>query len=924
MEQERKYRAFFSYARTDERLANWLWGLLDRYHTPSSLVGKEGDFGPIPARLHPIFRDREDLAGGGALPDRLRHALEESDSLIVLCTQASAESVWVNQEVLTFLELGRQDRIFPVIANSRVSSLHDLPAEKYMPPALRQCGLLAADLREGVNRLTSAPIGDGRRSGVHKLIAGLLGAPLDEFVRRDARRRDMRVLTLGGLAAVALTLAAGTVTVLADAARTTGDAQLTASLREVQLVEQRAAFLVERGDMREAARNAILARRLSGGRHNVDFADSVLRRIAQALPAHSRVSLPTQASYSVMYSEDGRIAAHGDRSSSGIYVVNHDTGEVMSLPNHNLLGLSADGTRLAARLLNQIHIYDVSTQRVQSTLPMTASPLAFNRDLRLLAGYDSSAGRLLVTDLNQGAQYDLQRGLPDKLMFGPQSRMLYELDSYSAAGHDLARGQQVWRLDCRARGISLSGDGERLALLCNNDSGRWEIALLNARSGALLRRINVGAVNVLRPGLALDRTGALLALATAETVYVRDTGTGDLLWSDNCEQRTDESRVAFSADSTRITAISDGVPIVWDAASGERLARLTHAARATMSDFLPDGRISVHYREEQTVRLFAPGAGGALARFPLPASGDVRVRFSNDGARLAIVLDQLAFSIPMSDPARRDEYRAPTRIADWRMSTDGGILLLDVLQPEVPTGWWSTERLAGLTGVIWRPDQSDIVQIQGGAGRELRDPALSDNGARAAFTDGERTRVLDARTGETVTTLQHQTQVRGLSLSRDGAYLSASVADSEAEPSQFLIWQYQPSTDEVWDIASASVVNYDEATEFPPQHTEVTNHGLGVAESGGFFAVMDVGANVLMQTDIRYVAEGQVLFSPDGAKLAIASNDRFALYDISALRRTISEIEADLCADLILPQPPTDWDDFERRVGGICGLEIDD
>ncbi len=34
-----RYRAFFSYARADDRIANWLHRQLDGYRTPKPLVG---------------------------------------------------------------------------------------------------------------------------------------------------------------------------------------------------------------------------------------------------------------------------------------------------------------------------------------------------------------------------------------------------------------------------------------------------------------------------------------------------------------------------------------------------------------------------------------------------------------------------------------------------------------------------------------------------------------------------------------------------------------------------------------------------------------------------------------------------------------------------------------------------------------------
>lgn len=201
-----RYRAFFSYARADDRIANWLHRHLDSYRTPRALVGSNGGLGRVPAKLHPIFRDRTDLEAGGHVDSALQAALEDSETLLVLCTPTSAKSRWVNHEVETFLKLGREERIFPVIAAGEPDS--SAPETECFPPALRGKGILAADLRE-IRRPNGHLVGDGKEAGRLKLIAGLLGVSLDQLVRRE-RRRQRRTIALLGSVAVAFALLAAT------------------------------------------------------------------------------------------------------------------------------------------------------------------------------------------------------------------------------------------------------------------------------------------------------------------------------------------------------------------------------------------------------------------------------------------------------------------------------------------------------------------------------------------------------------------------------------------------------------------------------------------------------------------------------------------------------------------------------------------
>ncbi|MEQ1844383.1 MAG: toll/interleukin-1 receptor domain-containing protein [Nitrospira sp.] len=206
-----RYRAFFSYSRDDDRVADWLHARLDGYRVPPLLLGQSGAHGAIPAKLHPIFRDRTDMPGGDVLGDRITAALAESESLIVLCSRSAAASRWVAQECDVFIASGRARHIYPVIAPNLPQSA-DVESD-FFPPPLRGRGLLAADLRE-IKLPTDKVIGDGRRIGVLKLIAGLLGVDLDDLVEREARRARKRFLNAVGLAGtsvIALVAAGGLV-----------------------------------------------------------------------------------------------------------------------------------------------------------------------------------------------------------------------------------------------------------------------------------------------------------------------------------------------------------------------------------------------------------------------------------------------------------------------------------------------------------------------------------------------------------------------------------------------------------------------------------------------------------------------------------------------------------------------------------------
>ena len=113
-----RYWAFISYSHRDEAWASWLHKRLETYTVHKKLVGTASRHGePVPRRLFPIFRDRDELEGASDLPDRINQARRQSRFLIVVCSPRSAQSVWVDQEIRTFKALGGDDRVLALIVD---------------------------------------------------------------------------------------------------------------------------------------------------------------------------------------------------------------------------------------------------------------------------------------------------------------------------------------------------------------------------------------------------------------------------------------------------------------------------------------------------------------------------------------------------------------------------------------------------------------------------------------------------------------------------------------------------------------------------------------------------------------------------------------------------------------------------------------
>ncbi len=203
-----RYQAFLSYSHADERMARRLHRWLETYRIPSRVVGKETARGPVPRRLTPIFRDRNELPASVDLNEEVRTALAESACLIVLCSPTARNSRWVQEEIAYFRSI-HPDRMV-------LAALLSGEPEESFPIALVEDGRepIAADFRKG---------GDGKLAYL-KLVAGLTGVGLDELVQREAQRQLARVTVITTLAIVS-TLVLAALLIVAVSARNEAERQ---------------------------------------------------------------------------------------------------------------------------------------------------------------------------------------------------------------------------------------------------------------------------------------------------------------------------------------------------------------------------------------------------------------------------------------------------------------------------------------------------------------------------------------------------------------------------------------------------------------------------------------------------------------------------------------------------------------------------
>lgn len=211
MKSEYTYYAFVSYRSSDEKWAKWLQEKIEGYRLPTTIQHEHSDLPK--SRLRPCFRYHTDIQPN-ELKTELRNKLEQSKYLLVICSPRSAQSPWVGAEIDTFVEMGRRDRIIPVIVDGKPYS-GDPATECYNPSLLKHFPH-SDDVNEdreilGVNihEEGSGSAYMKRERAVMQVVSRMLNVSFDRIWQRQKRRIIRRTIfsVLGALLVLASLIA---------------------------------------------------------------------------------------------------------------------------------------------------------------------------------------------------------------------------------------------------------------------------------------------------------------------------------------------------------------------------------------------------------------------------------------------------------------------------------------------------------------------------------------------------------------------------------------------------------------------------------------------------------------------------------------------------------------------------------------------
>ena len=786
-----KYWAFISYSHSDQASADQLHEALERYRVPRRLVGRPGRDGPVPSRIAPIFRDREELPTSSDLGHAIREALRASRYLIVVCSPSSAGSIWVNEEVLTFKRLGGANRILCLILDGEPNASDKSgTAPECFCPALRfaldaggalsaqRVEPLAADLRPGR---------DGKSDARLKLVAGLIGIDFDDLKQRERVRRRWR---RAQVAAAALALAVGigvSWMVISDYRQEAGRQQLIAATSEATKLSRESLFV-------DVIRIALaqLPAKVTGSEQSLPHELIALlevafdrNRFAGLLQGHQQ-----EADSLAFDPAGGRLVTASLDGSVRIWdLAAAPTARTLSTaPRARHATFSPAGDRVAvAGDDGRIRLFDPSSGALVRQLEGHAGGRIVRRlvfdpsgDL-LMSASDDGTGR--IWDVRAGVErfvLDGHRdrdGRPDRVMsvlYSPDKRIVMTL---------AAAGAELWSVDDGRRLATLASDGAplragdinrpgtRVALAGNRQIALWDIA--DPAAPRLVETLaHDGPVNA----LVFDPLGERLASASEDrSARLWEAASGRLIEK---MPHTDSVRaVAFSPSGDRVaSAGNDFTARVWDGRTGAPIPDLVlrgHTQFVFALAFSPSGdrlvtSAGINQTGDPAIRLWDIAARPAHT---LTGHGEPvrRAAFSPDGTRIV--------SAGLDGRARFWDADGMRAIADMDFIRHDGAVYsaaFDAAGTRVVTA--SQDRTARIWDLATRRSVALPTQEQ-----RVTFAAFDRSGRRVVITSGTSAQVLDAATGQPLdVVLRHSKEVFSAAFSPSDDLILTAEHDERA------------------------------------------------------------------------------------------------------------------------------------------------
>lgn len=886
-----KYWAFISYSHTDKKWGDWLHRALETYRVPKRLIGQESRDGKVPPRVFPIFRDREELPVSADLGANINEALRQSRYLIVICSPRAATSRWVNEEILTFKRLGREDRILALIVAGEPNASDGKPgfseSDECFPPAMRfrlgsdgelsaiRTEPIAADVRPGM---------DGRQNAKLKLLAGLLAANYDELKQRENERRIRRLWSAVAVAAVliacfaVLSLYALRQAQLAREQKTAAQlAQAHAENEKTRAETEKSHAEAERAHAeteKNRAETALIETRQTLSKsdflqalHLIDEGKQLeaLARLSRSLSVNPKnqaaaCRLATLLAYG---NYAGVVFRRRHNNPSDFGELSPDGMRIVTLSQNGRdpydVWIGPDGTRIVTQSQNFAQVWDARNGQ-----PLIGS---FKHEGVVNSAHFSPDGKRIVTASQDGTVrvWDAQSGKPitDSLKhIGFVASARFSPDGRSIVA-DYANWDRIWDaqsgkllieppdMDPHGSGdwmAKFSPDGRRIVVASQNSAQVWDLRRAKPLTNLMKHRDTVNQALFSPDGKRIltasdDGTARVWDAQTGKTI------TGPLkhngrVWSAN-----------FSPDGKRIVTISsDCTARVWDAQTGEPLTgSLITGEICYSAEFSADGTLIMTSSQRKQV-------WDAKSGKPLTGLLEKAAKFTPDGKRIMVVTEGGIERVwdprsaqPLIEPLSHGREMS---IMPWRSASFS------------PDGTRIVTASDDGSARVW-DSQSGRLLIKllqlGSCSAEF-----SPDGKRIVTSDDGAARVWDAQSGKPLIDLMiHNDPVESAHFSPDEKIKYRQVTSAHFSPDgKRIVTASGDGTALVWNAQSG------EALAEPMQHgspvgwVQFSPNGQRIVTSSrGVMRLWDAQSGMLLTEDAKMKSEfieGHAEFSFDG------------------------------------------------------------
>ena len=713
-----KYKAFISYSHQDENWGRWLHRSIEGYKVPKGLIGRETIYGAVPKRLFPVFRDREELPTASDLSEMIRDGLVNSSHLIVICSPNSAKSKWVNEEIITFKKLGKQNRIVCLIVSGEPygDEKPELGLEECFPPAVKFVADENGDLTETPAEPIAAdarPGKDGKNNSLMKVLSGLLGVGFDEIKQRDLARKNRRAAIMGACS-LALAAVMGLLSIWAVANR--NEAVAAKNEAEERLyrsqVLQAANFAKEKNY--SSATEALLEAPERFRKFEWGY---LLKKVNPQLTILEGIN---ESIYSVAYSPDESILVTGAEDASA-RIWDSKSGRLLhTLKGHKdvieAVAFSANGQRIATGSAdNTIHIWDAQSGKDIAVLE------GHEDEINSLV-FDAKGDRLITTSFDKTARIW-------NLSDGKELAML--------AGHDDFLEMAVF-----------SPDGSEAATVTESRKARiWD-----ASTGKLTKTIDEHLPPI---HTVFNKTQPAAAPDESQTENTPDAPPSILEEFDAVLESE-----AFTPDEGRIvTVFEDGSARVWDQRNAPANKILEgHTGQIYTVTINPDSTRAITCSVDKSIRVWDIAHGAHVQSLEDLPSGVWSVAYSSDGEKIGIGLHD-----------NRVQIRNTTDlelIAEMKQETIGWVYAVVFNRDGTQIASCS-----GSLGKVWSSaDGQQLFELKGHTD-EVTSIDFSPDGSLIATGSSDNTaRIWDAtKKGITLKTLQHDGAVNCVRFSKDGS-----------------------------------------------------------------------------------------------------------------------------------------------------------